>query len=241
MTTPVKPELPSHAAKPEGKYGAAFWEQNWRLGGVAFVVFLVVAWLLYGVQPQAGASPHALDAFYNGHRTRILIAAPIFGLSVLNLMWFALAVRNVLAEEGRDGWGSAAVAACAATGAMLLLYGSIVASLAFSVARAGNTSLTSGLNDFAWAVLVFSSWPRAMLVMSWAFGLWRAGLISNSLFGLGVTFVVLGVLGGTTWISGGFWAPDGAYARYIWPGLGVLWILIVTRVMLSRPTTRTGW
>ena len=241
MTAGTTTKTATTSAAADGKYGAAFWEQNWRVGGIAFVLFLVIAWVLYGIQPQAGASAHALDAFYNGHRTRILIAAPIFGLAVLNLMWFALAVRNVLAEEGRDGWGSAAIASCAAAGAMLLVYGSIVAALAFSIARAGNTPLTSGLNDLAWSVFVLSSWPRAMLVMSWAFGLWRAGMISNSLFGVGVTFVVLGVLGGTTWVSGGFWAPDGAYARYIWPGIGLLWIVVVSRVVLARPTTRTGW
>jgi hypothetical protein len=42
--------------------------------------------------------------------------------------------------------------------------------------------LTSGLNDFVWAGFVLTSFPRAMLIMSAAFGLWRARLISNALF-----------------------------------------------------------
>jgi len=43
--------------------------------------------------------------------------------------------------------------------------------------------------------------------MASAFGLWRSGRITNSLFTVGVLTELLGVLGGTTWISGGFWAP----------------------------------
>jgi hypothetical protein len=238
-TTTAKTSPTTSAAS--GKYGAAFWERLWRLSGINFVLFFVIAWVVYGSQPHVGASADTLRSFYDGDRTRILIAAPLFGLSILNLMWFAMAVRNVLAEAGRDGWGSAAIASSAAAGAMLLLFGSVVAALAYSIAGAGNTALTSGLNDFAWAILVLSSWPRAMLVMSWAFGLWRAELISNALFGVGVAFVVLGVLGGTTWLSGGFWAPDGAYARYIWPGIGLVWVLVVSRVILTRPATRAGW
>ncbi len=102
--------------------------------------------------------------------------------------------------------------------------------------------LTSGLNDFAWASVVLSSFPRAMLIMSSAFGLWRAGLISNALFAAGVAAVVLVLLGGTTWLSGGFWAPDGAYSRFISPAIGIVWILVVSRVLLTNsPTSRGAW
>jgi hypothetical protein len=81
-----------------------------------------------------------------------------------------------------------------------------------------------------------------MLTMSAAFGLWRAKLISNALFTMGVAAVVLVLLGGTTWASGGFWAPDGAYSRFVSPIIGVLWILVVSRVLLTRsPATRAGW
>jgi hypothetical protein len=44
---------------------------------------------------------------------------------------------------------------------------------------------------------------------------------------------VLGVLGGTTWFSGGFWAPDGEYSRFISPLLLVVWVLAVSRVPLD--------
>ncbi len=229
------------ASSSTGKYGRAFWERLWRLSGNNFVIFAIIAYVIYGSQPQVGASPDALVAFYDGHRTRILIAAAISGLAVLNLLWFAAALRTTLADAGQDGWGAAATASSAAVGGLFLLLIAVGSSLAYSIAGSGNNTLVSGLNDFAWACLVLTSFPRAMLIMSGSFGLWRAGLISNALFGAGVACVVLGVLGGTTWVSRGFWAPDGAYSRVVWPIVGLVWVLVFNRVLSRSPATRAGW
>src|SRR5262249_31769563 len=95
-----------------------FWERlyagaantEFRQSGLNFVVFSIVPSVIYGYQPQVGASADALVAFYSGERTRILIAAVISGLNVLNLMWFAVTLRTALADAGQDGWGAAATA-----------------------------------------------------------------------------------------------------------------------------------
>jgi len=219
-----------------------FWEKLWRTAGIQFVGLFIVAYVIYGSQPNVGSATDALTAFYGGDRTRILTAAVFAGMAVLNLLWFAAALRTTLAGAGQDGWGAAATASSAVLGGMFLLLVALVAALAYSIAGSGNTALTSGLNDFAWAGVVLTSFPRAMLIMSAAFGLWRAGLISNALFGVGVAALVLVLLGGTTWVSGGFWAPDGVYSRFLSPAIGLLWVLVVSRVLLSRsPATRAAW
>ena len=218
-----------------------FWERLWRMSGINFVAFVIIAYVIHGYQPVVGAPAEALDAFYGGHRTRILIAAVFSGMAVLNLLWFAAAIRTTLADAGQDGWGAAATAASAVVGGLFLLLIAVTAGLAYSIAGSGNQSVSSGLNDVMWALVVLTSFPRAMLVMSGSFGLWRAGLISNRLFGAGVAVVVLGVLGGTTWVSGGFWAPDGVYSRFVWPILGVVWVLVFNRVLARSPATRAGW
>jgi hypothetical protein len=220
----------------------AFWERFWRLSGIQFVGLFIIAYVIYGYQPQVGASADALVAFYDGNRTRILIAVVFSGMAVLNLMWFAAALRTTLADAGQDGWGAAATASSAAVGGLFLLLITVIAALAYSIAGTGNPTLASGLNDFAWAGVVLSSFPRAMLIMAAAFGLWRARLISNALFAAGVAAVVLVLLGGTTWLSGGFWAPDGIYSRLVSPVIGLAWVLVVSRVLLTRsPATRAGW
>src|SRR5437870_1924397 len=179
-----------------GYNNPTFWEQLWRTSGLQFVGFFVITSLIYGYQPQVGASADALTAFYNDDRTRILIAAAFSGLNILNLLWFAAALRTALADAGQDGWGAAATASSTAVGALFLLFLTVSAALAFSIAGSGNQTLTAGLNDFAWVLVVLSSFPRAMLIMAGSFGLWRAGLISNAPFGACVAAVVLGVLGG---------------------------------------------
>jgi hypothetical protein len=234
----------SIAARPAsaGTYNnALFWERLWRSAGIQFLGTFIIGYFVYGSQPHVGASAETLTAFYVGSRTRILIAAIFGGMSILNLMWFAAAIRTTLADAGEDGWGSAATGSSAAVGGVFTLLISLSAALAYSIAGSGNQALTSGLNDFIWALFVLSSFPRAMLVMSSAFGLWRAHLISDSLYGAGIGVVVLGVLGGTTWTSGGFWAPDGVYSRFVWPILSLVWLVVVSRVLSRSPATRSGW
>ena len=220
---------------------SGYWERLWRTAGIQFLGTFIIGYFVYGSQPHVGASADALAAFYVGNRTRILIAAIFGGMTILNLMWFAAAIRTTLADAGKDGWGSAATASSAAVGGLFILLISLSAALAYSIAGSGNQTLTSGLNDFIWACFVLSSFPRAMLIMDGSFGLWRARQISNALFGAGVAVVVLGVLGGTTWMSAGFWAPDGAYSRFVWPILSLVWVVVVSRVLTRAPATRVGW
>ena len=232
----------SAMSKSTGATTPAFWERLWRTAGIQFVVLFTIAYVVYGYQPGVGATPEELAAFYGGNRTRILLAAVLSGMAILNLMWFAAAIRNTLSDAGRDGWGAAATASSAVLGGLFLLLVAVGAALTYSIVRSENGALASGLNDLAWALLVLTSFPRAMLIMSGAFGLWRAGLISNSLFAAGVVAVVLVLLGGTTWMANGPWAPDGAYTRFVTPVIDVVWILVVSRVLLKRsPAARAGW
>jgi hypothetical protein len=219
-----------------------FWERLWRMSGIISVVLFTIAYVIYGYQPPVGASADTLAAFYSGDRTRILIAAVFSGNAILFLLWFAAALRTTLADAGQDGWGAAATASSAAVAALFLLLTTVGVALAYSIAGSGNHMLTTGLNDFAWAGTVLTSFPRAMLIMAGSFGLWRAGLISNALFAAGVAAVVLVFLGGTTWLDGGFWAPDGAYSRFVSPVIGLVWVAVVSGVLLTRsPATRAGW
>ena len=199
-----------------GKYTSEFWERLWRMSGINFVAFAIVAAVVFGNQ---------------GSHTRAVIAAVIAGMSVLNLLWFAAAIRTALADAGQDDWGAAATAASSAVGVLFLLL------IAICTAQ----PLASGLNDFAWAGFVLSSFPRAMLIMAGTFGLWRAGLISRPLFAAGVAAVVLVLLGGTTWSSDGLWAPDGVYSRFVSPAVGMLWVVATSQVLARSPATRSGW
>jgi hypothetical protein len=112
-------------------------------------------------------------------------------------------------------------------------------ALAYSIAGAGNDTITSGLNDLWWALMVIASFPAAMLIMAGTFGLRQAGIISNALFWAGLLAIVLVLLRGTTWANDGFWAPDGAYSRFISPIIALAWITVFSGLLYIRdPATR---
>jgi hypothetical protein len=97
------------------------WERSWRGAGIGFAVLIVIAGFVYGDQPKLDASIKDLVSFYDGDRTRILIATVIFCLSFLELLWFGAALSSVLRDAGKGGWGAAAIAAAATMGAILFV------------------------------------------------------------------------------------------------------------------------
>jgi len=214
--------------------GAMFWDRLWRLSGIGFILFFMAATIVYGAQPELGSTADALTAFYSVDRRHVLIAAILSGMAVLNLLWFAAAIRATLAGAGMEGWGAAATTAGAVLGGMFLLQISIGAALAYSIAARGDNALTMALNDLAWALAVLSSFPRAMLIMAGTFGLWRAGFISRTLFVAGVLVVVAVLLGGITWRGTGYWAPDGVYTRFVAPAFACVWVVVASWVLLAR-------
>jgi hypothetical protein len=208
------------------------WERNWRGNGIIAAVLFLVSYIILGNQPKVGASTEKLISFYDGDRTRVLIAMVVFGFAVLCLMWFAAALASVLRDAGKEGWGRAATAASAAIGSVYFVLITLWAALAYSIAGAANDQVTSALNDVTWVLHVFAWFPIAMLIMAGSFGLWRAGIFSNAAFGAGVTAMVFVLLGVTTWASDGFWAVDGGYVRIV-PTLTMLaWLATVSGFLM---------
>src|SRR5258707_2629546 len=86
----------------------AFWERLWRTDGIQSVLCFIVAYIVYGHQPQVGASADALAAFYGGDPMRDLIATVFYGLALLHLLWVAGALRTTPADARPERWGAAA-------------------------------------------------------------------------------------------------------------------------------------
>lgn len=214
------------------------WERWARASGIAFVVLFVISYVIYGDQPKVGAPSAELVSFYDGDRGRILTASVLFSGAVLFLLWFAAAIASTLRDAGLGGWAAATTASSAALAAVLFVLITLSAALAYAIAGSGNHAMMAGLNDLAWACLVTGSFPAAMLIMAGTFGLWRAGILSDALWLAGVLATVLVLLGGTTWATDGFWAPDGAYSRFIEPIVALAWVMVVSGLLFTRaPST----
>ncbi len=77
---------------PTSVYGTGvFWERLWRMSGINFVAFFIIAYVIYGHQPQIGASADTLVTFYDGERTAATaatataVALPLYGATVLGV------------------------------------------------------------------------------------------------------------------------------------------------------------
>src|SRR5262245_12088157 len=217
--TSISTAAPASAAAAP-KYGAAFFEHLWRGAGVQAVAFAIVGLVVYNFQP--------------------LVAAPIFGLAILNLTWFMAAIRTTLADHGLDGWGAAGTAASAAFAGLAFALVAIAVTVP-SFAGSGTEVLASGITSLGWSLWVLSSFPRAMYVMAGSFGFYRAGLITTRQFQVAVGLVILGVLGGTTFFADGIWSPAGLLSLVILPVLELVWVVAVGRVLNRAPSTATGF
>ena len=214
------------------------WEKNWRGAGIGAVVFFIVGFVIYGGQPKVGASPEELVAFYDGDRTRILVASIVVGFAILNLLWFGAALTSVLRDADMAGWGTAVTTACAVLGGALFLHVTLSAALAYSLVGSGDAGLASALNDTSWVLANLTLFPAAMLIMSGSFGLWRAGLISGRPFGTGITAMVVLLAGTTTWATEGFWSPSGVYARLVTTIVFLAWVTVVSGFITRRRAAR---
>lgn len=206
----------------------SFLERHWRGGGIIFAVLYIVASFMYGNQPGVGASASDLVAYYHGNSTRILIAGFILTFGVLYLVWFASALSSVIRDRDQGTWATTLTAASAAFAAASWLRVALTSALAYSIVDSGNIQLTSGLNDLSWALMVMAAIPAAMVIMSGSFGLWFTRLISTAAFAPGFAAIWLELAGGTTWVHGGIWAPDGVYSHFFAPFLLVVWAAVAS-------------
>src|SRR5882762_10177508 len=57
----------------------AFWERLWRTAGIQSVLCFIVAYIVYGHQPQVGAAADATEVYTLGVHDALLIAAVLYG------------------------------------------------------------------------------------------------------------------------------------------------------------------
>src|SRR5262249_34960398 len=87
--------------------------------------------------------------------------------------------------------------------------------------------------DLGWVLGVILAFPAAMFVMSGAFGLWRAGIISKRFFSVGVVAVEVVPIGGTPRARNGIGAPQGAHASSA-SLQAILAVRVVSGVLVMR-------
>jgi hypothetical protein len=208
------------------------WQRWAPMSGVAFVVLVVVGFVVAGNSPDTDASNAKITAFLARHSTQHRNIASFFVLmaAMLALIWFYAVVRSRLAQaEGGDGRrGSLAFGAGVASTVFLVI---AISLFICTVVTANDTSkfpvdpglyrLTQDLGYLFWissaVVGALAIWATAAVVMGTrALPRWYAwfsivaGIISLASFLFFPTFV--------------YW----------------LWILVTAILLTVRPATPAG-
>lgn len=211
------------------------WERWSRATGIVFVVLFIVGFIVLGSQPGVNDSIQQIGSYYDGDRSRILTAGVILGIAMLFFIWFVGAVANALREAGEGRLAATTVVASAVFTALFFVIGLLTMGLAYSIAGDGDTGVIQALFDLVWATNVIISVPAAGLIAAASIGLWRAGLVPNWFGQVGAVASIIVLLGGTTWATDGFWAPDGAYT-YITLVVALAWIAVASGLLYARST-----
>jgi hypothetical protein len=217
------------------------WERYGRATGIVFVVLFIVSYVIYGTAPKIGASTSDITSFYVGDRGKVLTAMVFFGLAVVFLLWFVAAIASALRDVGKAGWGSATIAAGTALATVFFVLVALNAGLAYSIAGYGDQGVITALSDMCWIIGVTVSYPAALLIGAASIGLSGTRLVPTWFSPIGILAAILVLLGGTTWATSGFWAPDGAYSTWITPIIAMAWIVVTSGLLyMSAPATATA-
>jgi hypothetical protein len=138
-----------------------------------------------------------------------------------------------LREAGEGRVAATVLAAGAAFAAVQFMVAALFATIAYSIAGAGDAAVTKALFDLDLALDGLDGLAAGLFVLAAAIGLKRTASIPAWLAWAGVVVAALLFLRATTWAKDGFWSPAGDYTS-IAIICGLAWILVTSIVLFLR-------
>ena len=212
------------------------WERCARASGAVFVVLAAAAFVIAGESPKVSDSAEKVVDYLDSNRNQLIVGSLLFAIGFVFFLWFAAAVANHLRERGEGRVAATVLAAGAAFAAVQFVVMALFATLAFSVAGAGDATLTKALYDLDVGLDNLDGLAAGLFVLAAAVGLKRTASIPAWLAWAGLVVATLLFLRATTWKSEGFWSPSGDY-MLIAILCGLAWILVTSIVLFLREPT----
>jgi hypothetical protein len=131
----------AQAAVPAGRYAG--------IGGLVFVVALVVQNLLRDKAPGFDAAPGAVSDYFLHHRAAVLIPLGLFPIEMLALFAFVAGVWTTVSRSPNRWWATVGVLGAAAIASLFALVNIIEIVL---TAKAGNVAHSPVVVETLWAV-----------------------------------------------------------------------------------------
>jgi len=204
------------------------------LGGIAFLILIVVADFSSGSMPSVDDSPAKIARFFADHHKRIAVGAVLSGIAAPLYVWlFAVVCRGIR----RAGALALSVGAFgfAVVGAALAVTGDAVyASLAHAASQ-GDVAFAKSGYDLSGFLSQKYWWFAAFLALA----IWLAsGSMAQWYRGLTLVAAVLFALGGIGVQQHGFFAVNGAATGIAFIAF-LVWILGTSVVVWSMPEVET--
>jgi hypothetical protein len=212
------------------------WERSARASGAVFVMLAIAAFIAAGEAPKVSDGPETIVDYLDSNRNQLIVGALLFAIGFVFFLWFAAAVANHLREHGEGRAAATVLVAGAAFAAVQFVVMALYATLAFSVAGAGDATLTKALYDLDVGLDNLDGLAAGLFVLAASLGLRRTASIPAWLAWVGLVVAALLFLRATTWASEGFWSPSGEYI-FIAILCGLVWILVTSIVLFLREPT----
>ena len=213
--------------------GARRWEQFAAASGIAFVVVILISFLLPGeAPPQFDDSIQEIQSFYVDNGDALQAAAFLTGLAAFFFLWFLGRLRSAMARAEGEAGRLSSVAFGAGILVLALALGSTAVGdvLAVRVAQIGDPAVTRALFELQNLTIAFSSFAFAALVAAASVVAVRTGLlppwlaVAGELLTLGWLVVGIGVF-----VEQGAFSSTGAFGLIVF----LVWLVWVVAVSVS--------
>ncbi|MDQ4082347.1 MAG: hypothetical protein M3123_05600 [Actinomycetota bacterium] len=207
------------------------WDRWAPASGIVSALLFIAGFAITGIDaPGLGETAIDVASFFEDNRRRVLIAAVLFGLSTVSLLWFLGSLSAVMRDRDEARLAGTALASGALVAAIFLLIIAIYAGLAVTTRDAADAGAVEILLDVTWAAGVLLAFPLATLVAAAAIAAFRGRFLPGWFAWASLAAALVILAGGTTWAEDGVWAPDGLYSYVVLVGF-LVWLL-ATSVLL---------
>jgi hypothetical protein len=209
------------------------WER-WAAGsGVVFVAAAIVAYIIMGNPPGTDEGGPAIASWFTDNRGSILTGAYIYGIALVAFLWFVGTLTAAIREAGQSRLATIAATGGVVAAALYMASMIGIAALAHRIAADGDEGVVSALFDVSSIGYTMTSFPVVVLTLATAIATLRSGLFPQWFAGLSGLAAIWYLIGGATYSTTGFFAPDGG-----WGMIGffvfMAWTLIASGLLLQR-------
>jgi hypothetical protein len=218
----------------------ARWERVGAATGIAFVVFIVISFLLIPEAPPELDDPISdIRSFYVDNASAWQANVYLTGIAAFFLVWFLGSLRTALERAEAQATGAVRVArivspAGAVVVALALVNGAVNDALATRVAAESDQAAIRALYDVLSFTITFTAFPLAALVGATSVVSHRTGLLPPLVTWLGFSLVPAWLVAGCgVFVESGEFSPTGAVGfvvLLVW----LAWTLALSASLMRR-------